>query len=130
MNVVGNWGGVIYFEHLRNFVPDTSLKLTIESMDQQGNIEGMVTETFFDAWEEIETARYKTDTFFVKGIFNKKDFSFYLRQVPLKEVKKKLEYETDYEIIARVDEVNRKLIGEFCDRRWKDSVQMLELAKW
>lgn len=69
LNLIGNWTGICYFENIRPFLPENTMKLTIEEQDGENRVTGIVTEVC----ERTGVASRKNvqeNVFHIRGIFN------------------------------------------------------------
>lgn len=130
MKIIGDWVGVTYFEQIHKFLPDSPIKLCLESIDAHGNVKGKVIETFYYRHKMTRRRAIRKNTFLVKGTFDKKRGILHLREVLLSKGEEAILKEGNYEIFAKMDEANEKLTGKFYNRCWRECIQVLELSKY
>ncbi|WP_324825342.1 hypothetical protein [Sinanaerobacter sp. ZZT-01] len=129
MKLLGNWTGVTYFERIHDYIPDTPLILCIETIDEDGNVKGRITEIILDEKEAKRVQEYTRKTFPVVGYIERESGKLYLKEVILSGTDKDSFTEGNLQIIAEVDYEKEEIEGRFYDLRWKECVQVLELSK-
>ena len=66
----GNWTGICYFENIRPFLPENTMKLAIEEQDSENRVTGIVTEVC-ERSGAASRKNVQENVFHVRGSFDK-----------------------------------------------------------